>query len=119
MTDHQAITAAVQNYFLGTYHGNEEQLLQAFHPNAVISGNIEGKEQSWPLTDFIQRVTKSPTSAERKEKYNKEILSIDTEGDCAMVKAKVVVNGLTFIDYITLLKIDGRWVIRNKSFTVL
>lgn len=119
MPEHQAITAVVQNYFLGTYHGDKAKLEHAFHPEVVISGILDGKAQSWPLAAFIQRVTETPTCAEKNESYDKKILLIDYEGDCAMVKAKVQVNGLTFVDYITLLKVAGRWVIRNKSFTVV
>ena len=33
-----------------------------------------------------------------------------------MVKAHVVVGGYTYIDYMALLKIQGQWIIRNKSF---
>jgi ketosteroid isomerase-like protein len=120
MTDNrQAITNVIQHYFSGTYYGDAEKLRKAFHADAVITGNFQGILQTWPLDTFIQRVTHHPTSAERKENYAKEILFIDLEGDCAMVKAKVQVGELWFIDYITLLKVEDYWVIRNKSFTVL
>jgi len=51
------------------------------------------------------------------EKYNKQIISLDQINDAAMVKARVVVGECVFTDYIMLLKIDGKWMIRNKSFT--
>lgn len=80
---------------------------------------MQGAAQTWSLDEFIQRVTQSPTAADRQEKYAKEILFVDVEKDCAVVKTKVMVGGLLFIDYITLLKLVNGWVIRNKSFTVL
>ena len=58
-----------------------------------------------------------PTAAEKNEKFDKEILLVDITNYTAMVKTRVAAGGLHFIDYITLLKIDGQWVIRFKSFT--
>ena len=118
-SDLTLITNIVQAYFMGTYEGKEDLLRMAFHSDAHVSGNINGQYHDWTLNDFISRVTCIPTASSKGEKYDKEILSIDISNEAALAKARVRVNGLTFIDYITLLKIDGRWIIRNKSFTTL
>lgn len=115
--DHQSITAVVEGYFQGTYHGNADQLRKTFHPDAHITGSLNGQIIDWTLADFIARVTSIPTAATKGEKYDKEILLIDNSGDAAMVKAQVVAGDLIFTDYITLLRINGQWCIRNKSFT--
>jgi hypothetical protein len=112
----QAIRECVNDYFLGTYHGDAKQIKNAFHPDAEISGILKGQYYAWTLDEFIQRVTTAPTSAAKNEKFDKQILLLDQTSDAAMVKARVVVGDLVFTDYITLLKIDGKWVIRNKSF---
>ncbi len=116
-SDHEAIRAVIKHYFLGTYHGNSEELKKAYHPDVQIFGSIQGKLIQWTLTQFIARVTEKPTAAEKQEKYEKEILSIDKAGDMAMVKARVSAGGLHFTDFITLMKIEGRWWIRCKCFT--
>ena len=107
----------IQLYFTGTYHGNVAELNQAFHPDARITGSIQGTILEWSLDDFIARVTAKPTSAEKNEKFDKEILSIDITNDAAMVKTRVFAAGYTFVDYIILIKYNSRWVIRYKSFT--
>src|SRR5579863_10454058 len=91
-----AISKIVDLYFLGTYHGDPEQLKQAFHPDAYITGNFNGQICNWSLNEFITRVTTKPTAAEKKEEYNKKIIFLDQTGDAAVVKAQVVVNGFTF-----------------------
>ena len=40
----------------------------------------------------------------------------DIEGDAAFVKVADEFAGMRFSDYLSLLKIDGRWVIVNKLF---
>ena len=122
MIDHdediQLIRRTVDGYFKGTYQGDEAQLKRAFHPEARITGIINGQFFDWTLTEFINRVTATPTAENKKEPYNKEILFIDRTNHAAMVKARVLVGGLKVTDYITLLKINGNWLIRHKSFTV-
>lgn len=113
----QSITEVINLYFNGTYYGNPDQLNRAFHKNAHITGNLNGEIYDWTLVDFIERVTTPPTSSTKGEKYDKAIVFIDINNNAAMVKARVVVGGLVFIDYITLLKIKDQWIIRNKSFT--
>lgn len=115
--DFEKIIENVTLYFKGTYHGNAEMLSKAFHPNARVTGIINNEIFDWSLSDFISRVTTSPSAANKGEKYDKEIISIDKTKNAAMVKSRVAVGELIFFDYITLLKIDGQWIIRNKSFT--
>ncbi len=116
--DTQQIKETISLYFNGTYHGDSSQLKRAFHPDAHITGSLNDQICDWSLTDFITRVTVKPTSADKGEKFDKVILFIDKTNNAAMVKARAVVGDVIFTDYITLLKINSRWVIRNKSFTV-
>ncbi len=117
MNDKQAIIEVVTKYFMGTFHGDKQQLQQAFHPEAIISGNLQGKNTTWSLAEFLLRVTTPPTAAEKKENYAKDIIWIDITNDCAVVKAQVMVGEFKFTDYISLLKIEDCWGIRYKSFT--
>ncbi len=115
--DAQLVTKIVNLYFDGTYRGNIDQLKSAFHSEAHITGSLNGQIYDWTLVDFMARVTAIPTSESKGEKYDKEIIFMDITHNAAMVKARVVVDSLIFTDYITLLKINGQWLIRNKSFT--
>lgn len=116
-TDEELIRNVVQLYFTGTYHGRIEEVKRAFHPDARIVGSINGTLQDWSLGEFIERVTTKPTAADNKETFDKEILFVDITHHTAMVKTRVSAAGHVFIDYITLLKIEDKWVIRFKSFT--
>jgi hypothetical protein len=115
--DQQEIRKIVNLYFKGTYEGNADVVRQAFHPDAHITGILQGQYYDWTLNDFVARITQIPTPTSKNEVYNKEIITIDHQHDAAIVKARVAVGNFIFTDYITLLKINSQWTIRNKSFT--
>ena len=46
-----------------------------------------------------------------------EIISIDVTRETAVVKVTDLVNGFRFTDYLSVMKVDGRWVIVNKIFS--
>ena len=112
----QGIEATVVLYFKGSYEADASKLKRAFHPNAHITGNFKGQIVDWSLEQFIARLQNQPSAAKAGEVYDKKILSIDRTGSIAMVKAQVVVAGAVFTDYISLLNLEGAWVIRHKSF---
>ena len=115
--EEKQIQEVVSLYFQGTYYGDEEKLQRAFHKDAHIVGSIYGDIQDWTLREFIERVTVKPTAAEKKEEFDKQILSIDVTNDIAIVKTRVVAGEYTFTDYISLIKLKDQWIIRYKSFT--
>lgn len=115
--DEKLIRETINQYFIGTYQSDAALLKDAFHPDCHIVGSLDGKIYDWNLNDFIARVTKLPSPAMSNEKYDKEILSLDRVNDIAIVKARVLVGPYTFTDYVTLLKADGKWSIRHKSFS--
>jgi protease I len=45
-----------------------------------------------------------------------EVVSVDVTGEVAAVKVADLYRGMRYIDYLTLLKIDGCWQIVNKTF---
>lgn len=112
----QDIEATIDLYFKGSYEADASKLKRAFHPDAHITGNFKGEIVDWSLEQFIARLESQPSGAERGEMYDKKILSIDVKGAIALVKAQVVVAGVVFTDYISLLKLNEAWVIRHKSF---
>ena len=116
MNEEDQIKKVIEDYFYGTYSGDEKTIRQAFHSDVKILGIIKGNLFNWSLSDFLARVTEKPTAKEKDEKLDKKIIMIDITGNSAMVKAEVFAGGLNFTDYITLLKVDGKWSIRFKSF---
>jgi len=51
--------------------------------------------------------------------YAFKVLSLDIEGDQAMAKVDVPLLAAHFIDFLGLLKEDGKWKIVNKMYTII
>ena len=111
-----AIRTTVDGYFQGTYQADSNKLRESFHPEAHITGNFDGQYVDFSLEDFIDRVCQANAKA-ANEKYDKQIIDIQFSADIAVVKAKVLVGGSYFLDYISLINIAGDWKTRHKIFT--
>jgi hypothetical protein len=68
------------------------------------------------LEEFLGFVKGTPAPADSGEAYDMKIVSIDQTGDEAMAKVADLYLGFRFTDYLSLLKVDGNWVIVNKTF---
>jgi hypothetical protein len=114
--DEDAVRAAVQHYFDGMMNASPEDLRIAFHPESRLIG--AGSEGGIMIIPF-ERWASSWEGREPRdlEKYKNEIVSIDMHGTAASVKTDLVWPNVRYIDYLSLLKIDGEWKIVNKIWT--
>ena len=114
--DLELIKQTVQYYFDGLYHSDIEKLKKAFHPNSQVIGHFQGTLMFNTLDQFLEFVGGTPPPSESGEEYDMQIVSIDTTGGEAVAKVADLYLGFRFTDYLSLLKIDGDWVIVNKTF---
>jgi hypothetical protein len=112
--DHDAIAATVQLYIDGSAHGDAGKLSEGFHPNAHMYGAIGNDRYDVPITEYIKLVAGSPGGPAMRGR----ITSIVQAGDAA--GATVVEEGfwgtMSFVTFLALSRIDGRWRIVNKTF---
>lgn len=109
-----AVRAALENYFRGHATGQGEHFRKIFHPDAKLFAVREGKY--WQLTseEYIARAPGKPADDEAQRK--RMIESVDISGNAASAKIVLDYPQVKFIDYMSLLKIDGEWKIINKTF---
>jgi hypothetical protein len=105
-----AIQAAVFNYFEGINEKDRARLKSAFDTSAQLkSPDGDGAVKIEPIADAIARWM-SGKAQPRKGK----VMRLDiTEGQVAQVVFDY--DGI-FVDFLTLLKLDGRWKIVDKVF---
>lgn len=115
MSEEQAIRAVVHLYVDGMAFANEPALRKALHPRAAIIGNYQGAVEWMTRDEFIAAIVEEG-SAPPDTIPLMEIELIDIEGDAASVKVVDEFAGMRFSDYLSLLKIDGRWSIVNKVY---
>ncbi|MCA1438735.1 nuclear transport factor 2 family protein [Ensifer sp. IC4062] len=117
MSEEQAISAVVHLYVDGMAFANEAALRKAFHPNASIVGNYEGAIEWLTRDAFIAAILKEGSAPPEKQPLM-DVEVIHITGDAASVKVVDEFAGSRYTDYLSLLKVDGRWLIVNKVWHV-
>ena len=109
-----AVRAAIQHYFDGHATGQGSEYRKVFHPESKLFFIRDGKFATRTSEDYINGAPGKPAADEAQRK--RTIEWIDVTGDAAVAKLRLEYPEVTFVDYMTLLKIDGQWWIVNKSF---
>ena len=117
-TDVAAIEKVLQVYFDGLYEGDTKKLGEAFHPAAhLYSADAAGKAADLPRADWFKAVESRPSGKAKGSERADRIVSIDFAGPAtAFAKVECQLPPRYFTDYLTLLKVDGRWQVISKSF---
>jgi hypothetical protein len=110
------IKKVIEDYFSASHFGDMKKLAEIFHPDCRISGVINNEYVDWSLKEFFARIEISCKENPPSKTYNKKIILLDASTHVAVVKAAVEIGPLNFTDYISLVKLNGKWVIRNKVF---
>ena len=114
-SDNADIDLVIRNYVVGMVSADESLLRQAFHPACRIIGHYHGDLEWLSLDDFVAAIkAEGPAPSDTKPFW--EIQSVDVTGDAAAVKIIDDYMGMRFTDYLSLLQIDGSWVIINKMY---
>jgi hypothetical protein len=113
----EAARVPLENYIKAQATGDPETARKAFHTEGNMIWIRDGKYTSEPLDAFIKRAfTGKPAADEDKRKDNRKIESIDIVGNAGMARIVLDYPTVKYVDYMTLLKINGEWKIVNKSF---
>ena len=119
-TDHideyDAVTKVLELYIDGSARGDASKLKEAFHPEARLFGSLAGQRIDIPIQAFFELASQGP--ADTDGTYRARILNVMRVGDAAL--ATVAEDGfwgrVSFVDFFSMAKIDGRWWIVNKTF---
>lgn len=117
-TSFDEIARALQTYFDGFYEGDIPKLEGLFHPNAHLYSAAEGRLQDDAMEAVYTRVRNRTAPAANNQRRRDRIVMIDRAGpESALAKVQIAIGEKLFTDYLSLLKIDGRWRIIAKTYT--
>jgi hypothetical protein len=115
--EEEAARVPLENYIKAHATGDPEYARKAFHTEGNMIWMREGRYSSESLDSFIKRAfTGKPAADEEKRKDNRKIEAIDISGNAGVARIVLDYPAVKFVDYMTLLKINGEWKIVNKSF---
>lgn len=109
--------AIEQYYFKGIYEGNTELLKQVFHKDALLFGDIKGVPYYKTATQYIEGVGSRISPQKSGKDFKPTIISIDVINTIATAKLNVKMYDFNYYNFITFHKIDGKWLIVNKTLT--
>ena len=112
-SDLQAIEKVLNDYMIGGTERDAKRVVSAFHPQAMMKYIRDGEYREVNAQEFFGKGSEGP----KLERTN-EIASVDITGHVAMAKLHLTYKERRFIDYMTLMKVDGQWAIINKTFFV-
>jgi hypothetical protein len=115
--DFQAIAAVLGTYFDGLYNSDTRALAQAFHPQAQYVCVTDGTLLYRDMADYFPVVDARPSPASRGEMRRDEIVSVDFAGPVtARAVVRCAIGSRRFTDFLTLIRLEGRWQIISKVF---
>ena len=115
--DEAAVRQAVQYYFDGGKNRDSVALRKAFHPDARMLFAKEGKLVIVPIGEYIARVAENKLKPGEVDSTQRRVASVDVAGDAAVARLELERPDALVTDYMSLLKVDGRWQIVSKIFT--
>jgi hypothetical protein len=116
MDDHRAIATVLRDYFKGLYTGDTALLRTVFHPAAALFGARDGQPYHKGLDAYLDGVAQRASPASLGEPYRMQVLAIDVTHDIATARVHVPALGFNYVNYLSLVRRQGGWVIVNKVF---
>lgn len=112
--DEDAARAVALQYFKAHATGSPDEMRKVFHPEGRLQFVRDGKLTTISAEEFCSR---QPGKAPEDEAQRKRrVVSVDVTGDAAVVKVELDYPKVFFTDYLSMLKVDGRWGVVEKTF---
>lgn len=116
-SDFSGVTAALHTYFEGLYHSDTGRLAQVFHPQAIYCCATEGQLLHRSMAEYFPIVDQRPSPASLGQPRRDRVLSIEFAGPVtAFARVECAIAPRFFTDFLTLVRLDGRWQIVSKVF---
>jgi Putative lumazine-binding len=110
---------AVERYFDLMFDSEVSRFDQIFASSAQLHGLRDGNLRLLPAQEYKNALASGPSPKSRNAPRQQEILLVDFASPTqAMVKVRVRVDTILYIDYLSYHCINGAWLITAKSFHI-
>ncbi len=113
----QSIKDVIQTYVSGYLNAESDQVAHAFHAETRLFCVDEEKLEKTTLADWLSGIKERKAKADRRFGSH-EVLNLDIINDAAIAKIAISLPKFKFTDYLSLLKIENRWQIIGKIYSV-
>ncbi|MCK1717611.1 nuclear transport factor 2 family protein [Bradyrhizobium sp. 141] len=117
-TDVPALRSLAQTYFDAAYEMDAEKFASILHPLSSVTKVAEdGNVGVTPIATWLAAVRNMKAPKQQGFERDDQILSIDVEGELALLKVKLKIPPRCFTDLLSCLKVNGTWKIVQKVMT--
>lgn len=111
--DYQEIKEVVMQYVDGCARGDVELAKKAFHKDATMYGYLNGELLAGSIENLYAAIRQ--LGADSKTRHAVDV--VELTGTAAVVRVVLEDwHGLSFTDFHSLVKLDGKWTIVGKVF---
>jgi Putative lumazine-binding len=115
--DERAIRRHIeQYYFEGVRRSDTAAARRAFHPVLTMYSARDGALAQRSLDEWVTAIAERAPNPPKPDAVQRRIVSVDVTGTAAMAKVELVQPEATLTDYMSLLKLNGEWIIVGKIF---
>ena len=115
--DFAAVIDVIARYFDGLHHSDTSVLKTVFHPKTLYATATEGSLLELDMERYFPIVDKRASPASRGEARADRIISIEFAGPVtAFARVECAIGEKSFTDFLSLIRVDGRWQIIAKVF---
>ena len=122
MSDHatcHSLLDAVERYFDLMFDSDVSRFEGVFASSAQLHGLRDGNLRLLPAHEYRNALASGPSPKSKNAPRHQEILLVDFASPAqAVVKVRVRIDTLLYIDYLSYHRTNGAWLITAKSFHV-
>jgi hypothetical protein len=122
MPDHatsDSLLAAVERYFDLMFDGDVSRFSDVFAPSAQLHGLRDGSLRLLSAQEFRSALAAGPSPKSKNAPRQQELSLVDFASPTqALVKVRVRIDTLLYLDYLAYHRVNGAWLITAKSFHI-
>jgi hypothetical protein len=122
MPDHatcQALLDAVDRYLDLMFDGDVSRYDHIFAPSAQLHGLRNGSLRLLSAKEFKDALAAGPSPQAQNAPRQQEVLLVDfASATQALVKVRVRIDTLQYLDYLSYHRVNNAWLITAKSFHI-
>jgi len=113
--DSTRIKEVLDLYFQGYQQASTELIQKAFHANTRLMSVEDGKLETTEMKDWLKNLEDRRIRGDIR-KGRMVIKSIDVKDYAALAKVEMTFEKFIFTDYLSLLLIEGKWMVVGKIY---
>jgi hypothetical protein len=114
-----SLIAAVDQYLDLMFDSDIGRFDRVFAPTAQLHGLRDGNLRILPAAEYRKLLAANPSPKSKEAPRQQEILLVDFASPSqALVKVRVRIDTILYVDYLSYHHIEGAWRVTAKSFHI-